>query len=125
MKISLAAVMPRRTRSKSEATDRLLADYIERSSRYLPCESQTFEDESAFLAWLTHQSGRSPIHAILLDSRGRQFSSEEFAARLGTLRDSGTQPPRSTRPASCSRWDESPCRTNWPGSCSPSRSTAP
>jgi len=91
MKISLAAVMPRRTRSKSEATDRLLADYIERSSRYLPCESQTFEDESAFLAWLTHQSGRSPIHAILLDSRGRQFSSEEFAARLGTLRDSGTQ----------------------------------
>jgi 23S rRNA (pseudouridine1915-N3)-methyltransferase len=91
MKISFAAIMPRRARSKSEATDRLLADYIERCSRYLTSESQTFEDEAAFLAWLSHQSGRSPIHTILLDSRGQQLSSEEFAARLGTLRDSGTQ----------------------------------
>lgn len=91
MKIILSAVMPRRTRSRSEATDRLLADYIERSSRYLPCESQTFDEESGFLAWLSHQSGRSPVHAILLDSRGQQLSSEGFAARLGTLRDGGTQ----------------------------------
>lgn len=91
MKIILTAIAPRRARSKSEATDRLLADYIERSSRYLPCEAQTFDDEAAFLAWLSHQSGRSPIHTVLLDSRGQQLSSEEFAARLGNLRDSGTQ----------------------------------
>jgi len=91
MKIILTAIAPRRARSKSEATDRLLADYIERSSRYLPCEAQIFDDEFAFLAWLSHQSGRSPVHAILLDSRGQQLSSEEFAARLGNLRDGGTQ----------------------------------
>jgi len=91
MKIILTAIAPRRARSKSEATDRLLADYIERSSRYLPCEAQIFDDEFAFLAWLSHQSGRSPVHAILLDSRGQQLSSEEFAGRLGNLRDGGTQ----------------------------------
>lgn len=91
MKITLIAIAPRRSRSKSEATDRLLADYIERCGRYLPCESQTFDAESDFLDWLNRQSVRGPIHAVLLDSRGQQFSSEEFATRLGNLRDGGTQ----------------------------------
>jgi 23S rRNA (pseudouridine1915-N3)-methyltransferase len=91
MKISQAAIAPRRTRSKSEATDRMLADYIERAARYLPCESQVFESEIAFLEWLGRSPGRSPAHTILLDSRGQQLSSEEFAAHLGRLRDDGTQ----------------------------------
>ena len=91
MKIVLTAIAPRRLRTKSETTDRLLADYIERCGRYLPCESQIFEDEGSFWDWLTRQSGRNPAFTILLDSRGQQFSSEEFAARFGNLRDSGTQ----------------------------------
>lgn len=91
MRILFTAIAPRRNRSKSEATDRLLTDYIERCSRYLSCESQTFDDETAFLDWLNRQSGRGPAHAVLLDSRGKQFSSEEFATRLGALRDGGTQ----------------------------------
>lgn len=91
MKITLTAIAPRRSRSKSEATDRLLADYIERCGRYVPSESQTFDTEADFLGWLGRQSGRGPVHLILLDSRGQQFSSEEFAARLGNLRDGGTQ----------------------------------
>jgi len=91
MKVLLTAITPRRLRSKSEAADRLLSDYIDRSARYLPCESQTFEDEPAFLDWLGRQSGRGPAHAVLLDSRGQQLSSEEFSVRLGNLRDGGTQ----------------------------------
>jgi len=91
MKILLTAIAPRRARSKSEATDRLLADYIERCVRYTPCESQIFEDESAFLGSLDRQSGRGPGYVVLLDSRGQQLSSEEFAARLGDMRDRGTQ----------------------------------
>jgi len=91
MKIVFSAITPRRARSKSEAADRLLADYIERCGRYLPSESQTFEDEAGFLDWLTKQSGRGPAYAILLESRGQQLSSEEFAARLGNLRDGGSQ----------------------------------
>lgn len=91
MKILFTAIAPRRTRSKSEATDRLLTDYIERCGRYTSCESQIFEEEPDFLDWLGRQSCRGPVYAVLLDSRGQQFSSEEFAARLGDLRDGGTQ----------------------------------
>jgi 23S rRNA (pseudouridine1915-N3)-methyltransferase len=91
MKITLAAVAPRRTRSKSEASDRLIADYIERAARYTPCESELFESETAVLDWLDRQSGRTPAYAILLDSRGEQYTSDEFAARLGRIRDEGIQ----------------------------------
>ncbi len=91
MKILLTAIAPRRTRTKSEATDRLLTDYIERCARYMPCESQIFDDEPAFLDWINRQSGRGSAYTVLLDSRGQQFSSEEFAGRVGDLRDGGTQ----------------------------------
>jgi 23S rRNA (pseudouridine1915-N3)-methyltransferase len=91
MKITLAAVAPRRTRNKTDATDRLLDDYVERSSRYVPCETQLFDSEASILEWLDRQSGRVAAYAILLDSRGKQYSSEEFAALLGQLRDEGAQ----------------------------------
>jgi 23S rRNA (pseudouridine1915-N3)-methyltransferase len=91
MKISLAAVALRRTRTKSEVTDRLFADYIERAARYLPCDSQLFDSETAVLNWIDRQPGRTPAYAILLDSRGQQYTSEEFAAHIGRIRDEGTQ----------------------------------
>src|SRR5437879_1188063 len=67
MKITFAAIAPRRTRSKSEATDRLLADYIERAGRYIPCESELFDSEAAVLGWLDRQPGRTSAYAVLLD----------------------------------------------------------
>jgi 23S rRNA (pseudouridine1915-N3)-methyltransferase len=91
MKIIHAAIAPRRTRSKSQATDRLLADYVERSARYIPCETQLFDSEANLLEWLERSSSRTLAYAILLDSRGQQYTSEEFAAQLGRLRDDGTQ----------------------------------
>jgi 23S rRNA (pseudouridine1915-N3)-methyltransferase len=91
MKITLAAIAPRRTRSKSEATDRLLADYIERVSRYIPCDSQLFDSEAAVLDWLERQPGRTPAYAVLLDSRGQQCTSEEISAHIGRIRDEGAQ----------------------------------
>jgi 23S rRNA (pseudouridine1915-N3)-methyltransferase len=91
MKITLAAISPRRVRSKSEASDRLIADYIERASRYVPCDSEVFESEAAVIDWLDRQAGRTPAYAILLDSRGQQYTSDEFAAHLGRVRDEGIQ----------------------------------
>jgi 23S rRNA (pseudouridine1915-N3)-methyltransferase len=91
MKLVLAAVLSRQSRAKSEASDRLVDDYIARATRYIPCDSQLFDTEAAFLDWLEGQRGRTPVYAILMDSRGRQFTSEEFAAQLGRLRDDGTQ----------------------------------
>jgi 23S rRNA (pseudouridine1915-N3)-methyltransferase len=90
MKITLAAIGPRGNRSKSEATDRLVADYVERASRYVPCESQIFDSETAVLDWLDRQPGRTP-YTILLDSRGQQYTSEEFSKHIGRIRDEGTQ----------------------------------
>jgi 23S rRNA (pseudouridine1915-N3)-methyltransferase len=91
MKISLAYVSPRRSRTKSEVTDRLFADYIERAARYLPCDSQLFDSEAAVLNWIDRQPGRTPAYAIMLDSRGQQYTSEEFAAHIGRIRDDGAQ----------------------------------
>lgn len=91
MKITLAAVVPRRSRTKAEASERIFDDYLERSARYLPCDSHLFETEQALLAWLDRQPGRAPAYAILLDSRGQMYTSDEFAAQLGTLRDAGVQ----------------------------------
>jgi 23S rRNA (pseudouridine1915-N3)-methyltransferase len=91
MKITFAAIAPRRVRSKSEAMDRLLADYIERVARYVPCDSQLFDSEATTLDWLDRQPGRTPAYAILLDSRGQQYTSEEFSAHIRRIRDEGAQ----------------------------------
>jgi 23S rRNA (pseudouridine1915-N3)-methyltransferase len=43
------------------------------------------------LDWLNRQQGRTAPVVVLLDSRGRQMTSEAFAAWLGTHRDEGAQ----------------------------------
>lgn len=91
VKITLAAIVPRRSRTKSEALDRVFEDYVERASRYVSCEAQSFETEAAFLDWIERQAGRISPLLVLLDSRGQMLSSEEFASRLGRMRDEGAQ----------------------------------
>jgi len=94
VKIFLASISPTRSRPKSDAAATLAADYLTRAARYLPCEAQSHPSEAALLAWLDRSARQSPRTTpvlILLDSRGKQFTSEAFAAHLGRLRDSGTQ----------------------------------
>ncbi|MDP9051104.1 MAG: 23S rRNA (pseudouridine(1915)-N(3))-methyltransferase RlmH [Acidobacteriota bacterium] len=91
MKLVLAAINPARSRAKSDAAATLAADYLTRAARYIPCEPQHHASEADLLAALDKQSARTAPVLILLDSGGQQFSSEEFAAYLGRLRDSGTQ----------------------------------
>jgi len=50
-----------------------------------------FRTEQALLDWLQRIEGRTPAITVLLDSRGRQMTSESFAAWLGTRRDQGAQ----------------------------------
>jgi len=69
----------------------LLEDYLERAARYMPCDSEIFGSEAALFAWVEKKSGRTSAHLILLDSRGKQMSSEEFAGQIGRLRDEGVQ----------------------------------
>jgi 23S rRNA (pseudouridine1915-N3)-methyltransferase len=91
MKITIAAVGTKRTRNKSDATDRLIDDYVERAARYISCETRMFDSEALLLEWLDKQPGRVAAYAIVLDSLGKQYRSEEFAELLGRLRDEGAQ----------------------------------
>jgi 23S rRNA (pseudouridine1915-N3)-methyltransferase len=91
VKLILAAIAPTRARAKSGPAETLAAEYIARAARYLPCEAQSHPSETALLAWLDRQSGRTPAHLILLDSRGKLLSSEDFADLIGRLRDAGAQ----------------------------------
>ena len=91
MKLLLAAISPQRSRAKKSELDTLLADYVERIARYYPCEPRFFASEPDLFDFAQKNSARTPIHIILLDSTGKQFTSEAFAAHLGKLRDTGAQ----------------------------------
>jgi len=65
--------------------------YIVRTMAYARCQTEAFRSEEAFLEWLSKQQGRTPAHAVLLDSRGKQMTSEAFAEWIGARRDQGTQ----------------------------------
>ena len=91
MKITFAAISARSMRVKSEAADRLHLDYVERASRYVLSESRVFGSEAGLFEWVDRQSGRTPAYMVLLDSRGRELTSEEFAERIGRVRDEGVQ----------------------------------
>jgi 23S rRNA (pseudouridine1915-N3)-methyltransferase len=69
----------------------LIQGYLERCSGFARCKAQGFRDEKALLEWLEKQRGRTAAAAVLLDSRGRQMSSESLAAWMGARRDDGQQ----------------------------------
>ena len=71
--------------------DALVSMYFDRCSTFARCEAEVFRTEQAFFTWLDRQQRRTPAIAVLLDSRGRQLSSEKFAEWLGSQRDGGAQ----------------------------------
>ena len=89
MNLTLAHVGAR-SGSKDEI-ESLVSLYLGRCSAFAHCRAEAFKTEMALMEWLKRQQGRTPAVAILLDSRGRQMSSEAFAAWLGTRRDEGAQ----------------------------------
>ncbi len=91
MKLSLVSISPARSRPKSAAAESLASEYVDRAARYMPCASQSYDSEARFLEALDRLTGRTAPAVVLLDSGGKQLTSEEFAACLGRLRDSGTQ----------------------------------
>lgn len=75
----------------SDGYGALANSYLARSTSFTRCEGESFRSEAAFFDWLSRRQGRTTALAILLDSRGRQMTSEEFAEWLREVRDSGTQ----------------------------------
>lgn len=78
MKIKVAWI----GKSKEPAIQALTDDYLKRISRYSEVASLVLKDEAAILA-LAHGERQKERHKlILLDSRGKQLSSEELAQFL-------------------------------------------
>lgn len=91
LSVTLCAILPKAGGAKSKAVDPLLEEYTKRLTRYAATESRIDETEAAFFEWLDKQSARTPKHLVLLDSRGKQLTSEEIAEAVGRVRDNGTQ----------------------------------
>jgi len=76
---------------RSERFDGLAAEYIDRLRPYLEVETQVFKTSSALFDWAERLKARTAPVLVLLDERGRQFSSEELAEWLRKQRDEGQQ----------------------------------
>ena len=78
-------------KTKEPAFRALTEEYLRRISRYLAVESHELSSEEALLNLAETSSGRTRPVLVLLDARGRQFTSEEFADLLRDQQDRGTQ----------------------------------
>lgn len=89
MQIALAHIGPKP--SSRDPFDQLATMYLQRCSTFARCEEQSFRTEDALFDWIDRQQRRAPALTVLLDSRGRQMTSESFAEWLGKQRETATQ----------------------------------
>ena len=88
MKIKIAWI----GKTKAAAIQTLTDEYLGRLKHYAEVEGVILKDEASLLKLC--EAGARPVrHAlVLLDSRGKQLSSEEFAKWLGEWQDRGSLP---------------------------------
>lgn len=94
MKIKIAWI----GKTKEPAIQSLTDEYLKRISRYAPVEGLSLKDEPALLQMCgrptagnkTARGEKSTL--VLMDSRGKQFSSEEFAQFIGGYQDRNPLP---------------------------------
>jgi 23S rRNA (pseudouridine1915-N3)-methyltransferase len=87
MKLSFFHVSRERAELYQEAT----AFYLKRLQPYATIDVQSFSTEAALFAGFERLRGRVAPLLVLLDSRGKTYSSEDFAAWLERERDAGRQ----------------------------------
>ena len=87
MKITLAFVGGKS--AARDGSELQVSEYLERCSAFAHGKTESFKSEGALLERAAKQKGRTVL--VLLDSRGRQMSSEQFAAWLGARRDESVQ----------------------------------
>lgn len=84
-------------KTKETAIQSLADEYLKRISRFAPVEGISLRDEAALL----HLAGRAPDSArkcsekstlVLMDARGEQFSSEQFASFLNEYQNRNPLP---------------------------------
>ncbi len=87
-------------KTKARAIQELTEEYLKRISRYVPVEGVAVRDEAAFLEMCGRSAsdkggnramgGKSTL--VLMDSRGKDLSSEEFAEFIEDYRDRNPLP---------------------------------
>jgi 23S rRNA (pseudouridine1915-N3)-methyltransferase len=87
MKIKIAWI----GKGKETSIQSLTEDYLKRLRRYAEVEGCTLKDESALLKLCSPES-RLRYSLVLLDGKGKQVSSEEFARWLGDYQNRISMP---------------------------------
>jgi 23S rRNA (pseudouridine1915-N3)-methyltransferase len=88
-------------KTKEPAIQALTEEYLKRIGRYVKVEGITLRDEAALLEMCgraSAQTGKAKTKSgvkstlVLMDSRGKEFSSEQFAGFLGDYQDRNPLP---------------------------------
>ena len=80
-------------KTKEPAIQALTEEYLKRISRYAQVEGVSLREEAALLEMGGRSAGaKSKATLVLLDSRGKEFSSEGFAKFLGDYQDRNPLP---------------------------------
>ncbi len=79
-------------KTKEAAVTSLSEEYLKRISRYVPVEGVTLRDEDDLFAKFGKDSKGAKSTLVLMDSRGKEFSSEQFAKFLGDYQDRNPLP---------------------------------
>jgi 23S rRNA (pseudouridine1915-N3)-methyltransferase len=94
MKLTLAAIGLRARSSGSSRTsafDELAEAYRARIAAFAEIELAVFRSSDAFFEAMERQRSRTGSILVLLDGRGKQLSSQEFARWLRQMQDEGRQ----------------------------------
>ena len=78
-------------RTKNTPIQSLTAEYMKRLSRFAACDAHELASEAALLKLLEKSSGRTQPVLVLLDSRGKQLTSEEIGNFLDYHQSHDTQ----------------------------------
>jgi 23S rRNA (pseudouridine1915-N3)-methyltransferase len=81
-------------KTKEAAIASLTEEYLKRISRYVQVEGVALRDEAALLEMCGRATGTKSAKStlVLMDSRGKEFSSEQFAKFLGDYQDRNPLP---------------------------------
>jgi 23S rRNA (pseudouridine1915-N3)-methyltransferase len=80
-------------KTKEPAIATLTEEYLKRISRYAPVEGVTLRDEADLLSrFCGTVKGGTKSTLVLMDSRGKEYSSEHFAKFLGDYQDRNPLP---------------------------------
>lgn len=78
-------------RDRSERFEGLATEYLDRVRNYVHADARVFRTSAALFEWIERIRARTAPVLVLLDQRGKQFSSEMLAEWLRNQRDEGRQ----------------------------------